>query len=143
MKEHDEWLKRKEERELKIARGEKVGPEEPDPLEEPEVGCLGLLKFIVISLVVLVLAGKFFTGSYLWEQSLPDISKLIPVSVVCSMSPFIKETDPRNVQDGTQRLFSERMLSTYSGEIEGKPIYLAVRITISSMAAVLIHYLID
>ena len=55
---------------MKLARGEEVGPEEPDPLEEPEVGCLGLLKFLVISLVVVVLAGKFFTGSYLWEQDL-------------------------------------------------------------------------
>lgn len=79
-KEHDAWLQRKKEREEKLARGEAVGPEEPDPTEEPEVGCLGLLKFIVISLVVIVMAGKFFTGSYLWEHNLPDISKLIPVS---------------------------------------------------------------
>ena len=56
-----------------------MGPEEPDPTEEPEVGCLGLLKFIVISLVVIILAGKFFTGSFLWEQELPDLSKLVPV----------------------------------------------------------------
>ena len=56
-----------------------MGPEEPDPTEEPEVGCLGLLKFIVISLVVVILAGKFFTGSFLWEQELPDFSKLVPV----------------------------------------------------------------
>ena len=78
--EHEAWLKRKKEREEKLARGEEVGPEEPDPTEEPEVGCLGLLKFIVISLVVVILAGKFFTGSFLWEQDLPDISKLMPVS---------------------------------------------------------------
>ena len=85
-KAHDEWLKRKEERELKLARGEDVGPEEPDPLEEPEVGCLGLLKFIVISLAVIVLASKFFTGSYLWEQDLSGIRKLIPVSATYSMT---------------------------------------------------------
>ncbi|KAF7792107.1 hypothetical protein EIP86_003137 [Pleurotus ostreatoroseus] len=104
-KEHEAWLQRKKEREEKLARGEAVGPEEPDPTEEPEVGCLGLLKFIVISLVVIVMAGKFFTGSYLWEHNLPDITKLIP----------------RN-----QRLFSERMLSTFTGDVESKPIYLAV-----------------
>ena len=66
-------------REEKIDRGEEVGPEEPDPTAEPEVGCIGLLKFLVISLVVIVLAGKFFTGSYLWEQQLPDLSGLLPV----------------------------------------------------------------
>lgn len=103
--EHEAWLKRKEEREVKLARGEDVGPEEPDPTEEPEVGCFGLLKFIVISLVVLILAGKFFTGSFLWEQNMPDLSKLMP----------------RN-----QRLFSERMLATFTGDVESRPVYLAI-----------------
>lgn len=80
--EHEAWLRRKEERELKLARGEEVGPEEPDPTDEPEVGCIGLLKFFVISLVVVVLAGKFFTGSYLWEQDLKSgLRNLIPVGL--------------------------------------------------------------
>ena len=49
--EHEAWLKRKQEREEKLARGEEVGPEEPDPTEEPEVGCLGLLKFLFVVFV--------------------------------------------------------------------------------------------
>ncbi|KIP09845.1 hypothetical protein PHLGIDRAFT_102163 [Phlebiopsis gigantea 11061_1 CR5-6] len=105
--EHAAWLKRKEEREEKLARGEEVGPEEPDPQEEPEVGCLGLLKFLVISLVVVVLAGKFFTGSYLWEQDLTSGLRFLAYK-------------------GDQRLFSERMLATFSGEVESMPIYIAI-----------------
>jgi hypothetical protein len=64
---HQTWLERKKEREEKLARGEKVGPEERDPTAEEEVGLLGLLKFIVYLLLVITLAGKFFTGSFLWE----------------------------------------------------------------------------
>lgn len=78
-KEHDDWEARQKVRAEKLARGEKVGPEEPDPTAEPEVGCLGLLKFLVYALVFIVLAGKFFTGSFLWEQELPNIRKWIPV----------------------------------------------------------------
>lgn len=77
--EHEEWEKRQKIRAEKAARGEEVGPEEPDPTAEPEVGCLGLLKFLLIALVVATLAGKFLTGSYLWEHELPDIRKWIPV----------------------------------------------------------------
>lgn len=65
--EHQAWLRRNQEREEKLARGEEVGPAEVDPTAEQEVGLLGLLKFIVYSLLVIVIAGKFFTGSFLWE----------------------------------------------------------------------------
>ena len=61
-----------------MAKGEKVGPEEPDPTAEPEIGCLGLFKFILYLSVAIVLAGKFFTGSFLWELELPDLSKYLP-----------------------------------------------------------------
>lgn len=90
---HEAWLKRKEERELRLARGEDVGPEELDPTDEPEVGCLGLLKFIVISAVVILLAGKFFTGSYLWEHDLSGLRKYIPVSVSPSSASSIRPHD--------------------------------------------------
>lgn len=66
-KEHKAWLQRKREREEKLARGEKVGPEEADPTAEQEVGLLGLLKFIVYLILTVLIAGKFFTGSFLWE----------------------------------------------------------------------------
>lgn len=81
--EHEAWLKRKEEREAKLAKGEEVGPEEPDPTAEIEVGLLGLLKFIVYCLIFIALAGKFFTGSFLWEYEshLPALKALIPVSI--------------------------------------------------------------
>ncbi len=80
---HEEWLKRKEERELKLARGEEVGPEEPDPTAEREVGCWGLLQFIVICLAIVVFAGKFFTGSYMWEQDFQKtLVSWIPVGYI-------------------------------------------------------------
>jgi len=66
-REHEAWLERRREREEKIARGEKVGPEEEDPTAEREVGLLGLLKFIIYLILAVTLAGKFFTGSFLWE----------------------------------------------------------------------------
>lgn len=78
-KEHSDWLERKKERDEKISRGEEVGPEEPDPTEEPEVGCLGLLKFILYFTIFVLLAGKFFTGSFLWEQQLPSLRQFLPV----------------------------------------------------------------
>lgn len=65
--EHQAWLQRKHERDEKLARGEDVGPQEDDPTAEQEVGLLGLLKFIVYLILFVVIAGKFFTGSFLWE----------------------------------------------------------------------------
>lgn len=64
---HNAWLERKKLRDEKIARGEDGGPEEPDPTAEVEIGFLSLLKFIFYAVVFLALAGKFITGSYLWE----------------------------------------------------------------------------
>ena len=64
---HAAWLKKKHERDEKIARGEKVGPLERDPTAQEEVGLLGLLKFIVLLLLFASLAGKFITDSYTWE----------------------------------------------------------------------------
>jgi hypothetical protein len=76
--EHAAWEKRMKEREEKIKRGEKVGPAEPDPREETEVGAVGLLKFVVTLIVFALLAGKFFTGSYVWNFD-GDIKSLWPV----------------------------------------------------------------
>ncbi|KAI0662943.1 cytochrome b5 [Cubamyces menziesii] len=104
-KAHTDWLQRKKEREEKLARGEDVGPEEPDPTEEPEVGCLGLLKFILYATLFIVLAGKFFTGSYLWEMEPPNLKQFIPT---------------------TQRLFSEGQLAQFDGTDPGKPVYIAI-----------------
>lgn len=65
------------------AKGEEVGPEEPDPTAPKEVGLLGLLKFIVYCLLIVVLASKFFTGSFLfdYESKLPSLRKLWPVCI--------------------------------------------------------------
>ncbi|CAL1702081.1 unnamed protein product [Somion occarium] len=104
-KEHEAWVQRRKEREDKVAKGEKVGPEEPDPTDEPEVGCLGLLKFLIMAAVVIILAGKFFTGSFLWEMDLPDLRQFIPTN---------------------QRLFSESMLATFDGSDLDKPVFLAI-----------------
>ena len=60
-------MKKKKDRDEKIAKGEKVGPLEPDPTAQEEVGLVGLMKFFLILIVFTLLAGKFFTGSFLWE----------------------------------------------------------------------------
>lgn len=77
--EHAAWLGRQKERAARLAQGDEVGPEEPDPTAEPEVGCLGLLKLVLYVLVFALLAGKFITGSFLWEHELPNFKKWIPV----------------------------------------------------------------
>ncbi|KAF7978313.1 hypothetical protein HWV62_921 [Athelia sp. TMB] len=64
---HNAWVERMKERDEKIARGEKVGPAERDPTEEVEIGLGGVLKFLLMLVIFVVLAGKFFTGSFLWE----------------------------------------------------------------------------
>jgi len=76
---HEAWVKKKEERDARIARGEKVEPLEPDPTAVEEVGLLGFLKFLVIFIAIIALAGKFVTGSYTWEYS-ANIKRLFPVS---------------------------------------------------------------
>ena len=65
---HTEWLKKKKERDNKIARGEEVGPLEPDPTAVQEVGLLGLLKFVLYAILIFLMAGKFITGSFVWEH---------------------------------------------------------------------------
>ncbi|KIJ70404.1 hypothetical protein HYDPIDRAFT_79091 [Hydnomerulius pinastri MD-312] len=107
-KEHQAWLERKKERNEKIARGEKVGREERDPTAEEEVGLLGLLKFIVYLLLFIALAGKFFTGSFLWEYD--------------GKWARLKTYWP----ESSGRLFSESYLATFDGTDENKPIYLAI-----------------
>jgi hypothetical protein len=62
----------------KIKRGEPVGPAEPDPREEQEVGLVGLLKVVATILIFALLAGKFFTNSYTWNFD-GDIKSLWPV----------------------------------------------------------------
>lgn len=64
---HNEWLARKQARDEKIARGEDGGPEERDPTAEVEIGALSVLKFLLYTVVIVLLSGKFLTGSYLWE----------------------------------------------------------------------------
>ena len=66
-KKREERLARKRERDERLARGEEVGPEEPDPDAEVELGLWDLVKFLLCTIVVIALAGKFVTGSYIWE----------------------------------------------------------------------------
>jgi hypothetical protein len=81
---HNAWLERKKERDEKMARGEEVGPEEHDPTAEEEVGCIGLLKFLLMVVVFVLLAGKFVTGSYIWEYDGKwlQLETYYPVSLV-------------------------------------------------------------
>jgi len=105
--EHKAWEQRMKERDEMVAKGLKVGPKEKDPTEEVEVGCLGLVKFILYILVGIILAGKFFTGSFLWEYE-------------------GKWTNLKTYMPANQRLFSERLLAEFDGSNEGKPIYIAI-----------------
>jgi len=66
-KKHDEWVARKHERDERLARGEEVGPEEPDPTAEVEIGLWGIVRFLLSTIAIAMLAGKFVTGSYLWD----------------------------------------------------------------------------
>jgi len=105
--EHKAWEQRMKERDEKIAQGLEVGPKEKDPTGEEEVGLVGLLKFIVYLLIFVVLAGKFITGSFLWEYE-------------------GKWTNLKTYMPSNQRLFSERLLSEFDGSIEGKAVYIAI-----------------
>ena len=49
-----------------MARGEEVGSEEPDPTHEPEIGVLGIMKFLVYVLLFIICTGKFVTGDWMW-----------------------------------------------------------------------------
>jgi len=100
-------MERKKERDAKLARGEKVGPEERDPTAQEEVGILGLLKFLVYVLIIIALAGKFFTGSFTWEYD--------------GKWTRLKTYWPTN-----QRLFSEGLLAQFDGTDINKPVYLAI-----------------
>lgn len=94
-----------------------------------EVGLLGLLKFIVYCLLFTALVGKFFTGSFLfnYEEHLPSLKKLWPVSVTCSVHPVKTMTSDVPYQTN-ERLFTEEGLLKFDGTDPTKPIYLAVRV---------------
>ena len=87
---HAEWLKMKKERDDKIARGEEVGPLESDPTAVQEVGLLGLLKFVLYTVLVFSLAGKFITGSFVWghESKWLQLKTYLPVQT----NPFSPKT---------------------------------------------------
>ncbi|KAF8900025.1 cytochrome b5-like heme/steroid binding domain-containing protein [Mucidula mucida] len=104
---HNEWLARKQARDEKIARGEDGGPEERDPTAEVEIGALSVLKFLLYTVVIVLLSGKFLTGSYLWEYE--------------GRWAQLKTYWPSD-----QRLFSERLLAEFDGSRPGRPIYLAI-----------------
>ena len=64
---HAAWQEKKRDHDEKIRRGEAVGPLEPDPTAQKEVGLLDLIKFILYLVIFIALAGKFITGSFTWE----------------------------------------------------------------------------
>ncbi|KAJ7499338.1 cytochrome b5-like heme/steroid binding domain-containing protein [Mycena latifolia] len=103
---HNAWLEKKKIRDAKIAKGEPVGPLEPDPTQPTEVTLVGFLKFLVYLTIFLALSGKFVTGSYTWEYETRWVQ--------------LKTLWPTD-----QRLFSEKVLREYNGET-GRPTYLAI-----------------
>ncbi|KAI0069157.1 cytochrome b5, partial [Artomyces pyxidatus] len=104
---HDEWLERKKEREEKLAKGEEVGPEEPDPTLEEEVGLAGLLKFFVYVLLFILLSGKLISGDFLWGYD-------------------GKWSHLKTYWPSEQRLYSDRGLLQFDGSDPEKPLYLAI-----------------
>jgi len=104
---HDEWVKKKEERDAKIARGEDVEPLGPDPTAVTEVGIGGVLKFLAWTIVVIALAGKFITDSYTWDYQ--------------ARWGQIMKWMPKN-----DRLLSPEYIARYNGDTPGAPIYLSI-----------------
>lgn len=85
---HTEWLKNKKERDDRIARGEEVGPLEPDPTAVKEVGLLGLLKLTLYAILIFLMAGKFITGSFVWEHE----SKWLQLKTYLPVHPVYSAT---------------------------------------------------
>lgn len=105
---HVEWSKRNDSRTAALARGEKVGPAERDPTAEVEVGLWGIIKFILTTVFIIALAGKFVTGSWMWEKELGKWGK-------------VSTYWPAN-----QELYSESLLAMFDGRNEATPLYIAV-----------------
>ncbi|KAH8830547.1 hypothetical protein DL96DRAFT_1593381 [Flagelloscypha sp. PMI_526] len=109
--EHRRWEERKKAHEEKVAKGEASGKfTERDPTEEVEVNLGGALKFLVYALLIVLLAGKFFVGSWTWGTELEN-NKWLKV---------------KTYFPDKERLFSEHMLAGFDGSVPGRPIYLAI-----------------
>lgn len=85
-----------------------MGRAERDPTAEVEVGLWGIIKFLLTTLLVISLTGKFVTGSWMWEAELGKWGK------VSTYWP------------SEQRLFSEGGLARFDGRDENTPIYIAL-----------------
>ncbi|KAG9317141.1 cytochrome b5 [Chiua virens] len=119
---HQTWLQRKKEREEKLARGEAVGPEERDPTAQEEVGLLGFLKFIVYFVLIVALAGKFFTGSFLWEYD----GKWARLKTYWPVSCNVLFPSLRFARNPPVAYFRNPYLATFDGMDPNKPIYIAI-----------------
>ncbi|TRM68536.1 cytochrome b5-like heme/steroid binding domain-containing protein [Schizophyllum amplum] len=108
-KAHEAWAERKKERDAKLARGESVGPEEPDPTVPQEISVLSLMRGLLYVVILFLLAGKFFTGSFVWGYD----GKWV------HMKTYTPDW-------GTERLFTDRSLAQYDGSVPGRPVYLAI-----------------
>ena len=110
---HAAWLERENARQAAIARGDpNPPPAELDPTDAAtvhEIGLLGLCKFLVYVILVVLLAGKFVTGEWFWGGE-ADVRKTLG-----------------KLWPTEQRVFSESLLAGFDGSDPHKPIYLAVR----------------
>lgn len=110
---HAAWLERENARQAAIARGDpNPPPAEPDPSDEAavrEIGLLGLCKFLIYVLLVVMLAGKFVTGEWFWGGE-ADVRRTL-----------------WRLWPAEQRLFSENLLAEFDGRDPHKPLYIAVR----------------
>ncbi|KAB5595559.1 hypothetical protein CTheo_1020 [Ceratobasidium theobromae] len=95
---------RKRIREEKIARGEKVGPDEED---EDKLSLWDIIKTLLVIFGMIALTGQLVTGSLVWGTR----NRL---------------TDVRSWWPTQKTLFSEAQLAKFDGTDPLKPVYLAI-----------------
>ena len=90
-----------------MARGEEVGPEEPDPTHEPEVGVLGLMKFLVYVLLFIICTGKFVTGDWMWgyDSKWLRVKTYFPVRMRHLAHLTLTDLYSRSKKDSSQKAF--------------------------------------
>lgn len=100
----EEKAERKRVRAEKIARGEEVGPEEPD---EDKLSLWDIIKTLLVIIGAIALTGQVVTGSLVWGAR-------------------TRITDVKSWWPSQKTMFSETQLAKFDGTDPLKPVYLAI-----------------